>query len=57
MRMGSPLHVIRTSFSLKTAIPVLVNTDMVPLLDVLPTLIKDVRKSWKVLVCRAYLTC
>jgi hypothetical protein len=53
MRMGLPLHVISSSSSLKTVTPDLVNTDMVPSLEVLPTLINDVRKSWKVSACRA----
>ena len=53
MRMGLPLHVISTSSSLKTVTPVLVKTDMVPLLEVLPMLIKDVWKPWKVSACLA----
>ena len=36
-----------------TVTPVLVSTDTVPLLAVLPTLIEDAGKSWKVLACRA----
>ena len=54
MRMGSPSHVISTSSSLKTVTSVLVNMDMVPSLEVLPTLINDVRKTWKVSACRAH---
>ena len=53
MRMGLPLHVISTSSSLKTVTPLLVNIDMVPLSKVLPTLIRDVGKSWKVSTCCA----
>jgi hypothetical protein len=48
MRMGLPLHVMSTSSSLNTVTPFLVNTDMVPLLETLPTLINNVGKSWKV---------
>ncbi len=48
MRMCLPLHVISKSSSLKTVTPVLVNTDMVASLEVLPMLINDVGKSWKV---------
>ena len=53
MRMGLPLHVIRTSSSLKTVTPVLVNTEIVPLFEVFPTLIKDAGKSWKMSACHA----
>ncbi len=53
MRMGLPLHVMSTSSSLNTVTLVLVKTDMVPLLEVLPMLISNVRKSWKVSACLA----
>ena len=54
MRMGFPLHVMSTSSSLKTVAPVLVNTDIVPSSEVLPTpLINDIGKSWKVSACLA----
>jgi hypothetical protein len=52
-RMGLPLHVMSTSSSLNTVMPVLVKTDMVPSLEVLPTLINNVGKSWKVSACLA----
>ena len=51
MRIGSPLHVIRTSSSLKTLMPSFVNTKTVPSSAVLPMLIRDVGKSWNVSAC------
>ena len=51
MRIGSPLHVIITSSSLKMLMPSFVNTKTVPSSDVLPTLIRDVGKSWNVSAC------
>jgi hypothetical protein len=51
--MGAPLQVISTSSSLCTDTPVLVNTDIVPSSDVLPTLISDVRKLSNVSACLA----
>jgi hypothetical protein len=53
MRTGLPLHVMSTSSSLKTVMPVLVKTDMVLLLEVLPMLINNIRKFWKVSACLA----
>ncbi len=53
MRMGLPMHVMSTSSSLNTVTPVLVKIDMVPSLEVLPTLISDVGKFWKVSACSA----
>jgi hypothetical protein len=53
MRMGLPLHMMSTSSSLNTVMPVLVKTDMVLLPEVLPTLINDVGKFWKVSACLA----
>lgn len=53
MRIGSPLHVIKTSFSSKRVTPSLVNMETVPLSAVLPTLISDVGKSSKVLAVAA----
>ncbi len=53
MSMGLPLYVMSTSSSLNTVSPVLVNTDIVPSLEVVPTLINDVGKSWKVSACLA----
>ncbi len=50
MSMGSPLHVISTSASLKTLTPSFVKTETVPLSAVLPTLIRDEGKSWNVSV-------
>ncbi len=52
--MGLPLHVMSTSSSLNTVTPVLVKTDMVPLSEVLPTLISNVGKFWKVSACLAH---
>ncbi len=51
MRIGSPLHVMRTSSSLNTLMPSFVNTKTVPSSDVLPMLIRDVGKSWNVSAC------
>ncbi len=48
--MGSPLHVMSTSSSLKTDTPSFVKTETVPLSAILPTLIKDKGKSWNVSV-------
>ncbi len=45
------LHVIRTSSSLKTMMPSFVNTETVSSSAVLPTLIRDVGKSWNVSAC------
>jgi hypothetical protein len=53
MRMGSPLHVMSTSSSLNTLTPSFVNTETVPSSAVLPTLIKEVGKSWNVSACIA----
>ncbi len=53
MRMGLPLHVMSTSSSLNTVTPVLVKIDMLPSLEVLPTLINNVGKFWKVSACLA----
>ena len=49
--MGLPLHVMSTSSSLNTFMPSLVETETLPLLAVLPKLIKDVGKSWNVSAC------
>jgi hypothetical protein len=51
MRIGSPLHVLRTYSSLNTLTPSFVKTKTVPSSDVLPTLIRDVGKSWNVSPC------
>ncbi len=51
MRIGSPLHVMRTSSSLNTLMPSFMKTETVPSSDVLPTLIRDVGKSWNVSAC------
>ncbi len=51
MRIGSPLHVMRTSFSLNTLTPSFMKTETVSSSDVLPTLIRDVGKSWNVSAC------
>jgi hypothetical protein len=51
MRIGSPLHIMRTSSSLNTLTPSFVKTETVPLSDVLPTLIRDVGNSWNVSAC------
>ena len=44
MSSGVPLHLISTSVSLCTVTPFLVKIEMVPFLEVFPTLIKDVGK-------------
>ena len=44
MSSGAPLHLMSTSVSLCTVTPVFVNMEMVPLLEVFPTLISDVGK-------------
>ncbi len=54
MSMGSPLHVMSTSSSLKTDTPSFVKTETVPSSAVLPTLIKDEGKSWNVSACVAW---
>jgi hypothetical protein len=46
--IGMPLHVMSTSCSFCTVTPSLVNIEMVPSSEVLPTLISDVGKSSKV---------
>ncbi len=51
MRIGSPLHVMRTSSSLNMLTPSFVDTKTVPSSDVLPTFIRDVGKSWNVSAC------
>ena len=51
MMIGSPLHVMRTSSSLNTLTPSFLNTKTVLSSDVLPTLIRDVGKSWNVSAC------
>ena len=51
MRMGSPLHAMRMSSSLNILTPSFVKTETVPLSDVLPMLIRDIRKSWNVSAC------
>jgi hypothetical protein len=51
MRIGSPLHVMWTSSSLNVLTPSFVKTETVPSSDVLPTLIRDVGKSWNVSTC------
>ncbi len=53
MRMGSPLHVMSTTSSLNTLTPSIVKTETVSLSAVLPTLIKEVGKSWNVSACIA----
>jgi hypothetical protein len=50
MSMGSPLHVMRMSSSLNTLMVSFMKTGTVPLSDVLPMLIRDVGKSWNVLL-------
>ena len=44
MSSGAPLHLMSTTVSLCTVTPVLVKMEMVPLLEVFPTLISDVGK-------------
>jgi hypothetical protein len=51
MRIGSPLHVMRTLSSLNMLRTLFVKTETVPLSDVLPMLIRDVGKSWNVSAC------
>jgi hypothetical protein len=51
MRIGSPLHIMRMSSSLNTLMASFVKTKTVPSSDNLPTLIRDVRKSWNVSTC------
>jgi hypothetical protein len=51
MRIGSPLHVMRMSSSLNMSTPSFVNTETMLASDVLPTLIRDVGKSWNVSAC------
>ncbi len=51
MRIGSPLHVMRTSSSLNTLAPSFVMTETMPSSDILPMLIRDVGKSWNVSAC------
>ncbi len=51
MRIGSPLHVMRMSSSLNTLTPSFMKTKIMPSSDVLPTLIRDVGKSWNVSAC------
>jgi hypothetical protein len=51
MRMGLPLHDMRMSSSLNTLMLSFVKTETVPSSDVLPTLIRDVGKSWNVSAC------
>ncbi len=53
MRMGLPLHVMSTSSFLNTVMSVLVKTEMVPSSEVLPMLINNVEKFWKVSACLA----
>jgi hypothetical protein len=51
MRMGLPLHVMRTSSLLNTMTHSFVKTETVPSSNVLPMLIRDVGKSWNVPAC------
>jgi hypothetical protein len=51
MRIGSPMHVMRTSSSLNTLMPSFMKTETVPSSDVLPMLIRDVGKSWNAFAC------
>ncbi len=51
MRIGSPLHVMRTSSSLNKLTLSFVKTKTVLSSDVLPMLIRDVGKSWNVSAC------
>jgi hypothetical protein len=51
MRIGSSLHVMRTSSSLNTLMPSFMKTETVPSSDVLPMLIRYVGKSWNVSAC------
>ena len=54
MSMGSPLHVMSTSSSLKTVMPALVNTDIVPLSEVLPTLINNIGSPGRCLLAHSH---
>ncbi len=51
MKMGSPLHVMRTSSSLNILTSSFMKTETMPSSDVLPMLIRDVGKSWNVSAC------
>jgi hypothetical protein len=51
MRIGSPLHVMRTSSSLNPLMPSFMKTETMSSSDVFPTLIRDVEKSWNVAAC------
>ncbi len=51
MRIGSPLHVMRTCSSLNTLTLSFVKTKTMPSSDVLPMLIRDMEKSWNVPAC------
>ncbi len=51
MRIRSPLHVVRTSSSLNMLTPSFVKTETLLSSDVLPTLIRDVGKSWNISAC------
>ena len=53
MSIGAPLHLISTSVSLCTVMPVLVSMEMVLLSEVSPTLINDVGKLVNVSACVA----
>ena len=53
MSIGAPLHLMSKSVSLCTVTPILVKMEMVPLLEVLPTLINDVGKLANVSACAA----
>ncbi len=49
--MGLPLHVMSMSSFLNTLMSSFVKTETMPLSNVLPTLIRDVGKSWNVSAC------
>jgi hypothetical protein len=51
MRIGSPLHVMKMSSSLNMLMPSFVKTKPMLSSDVLPMLIRDVRKSCNVSTC------
>jgi hypothetical protein len=51
MRIGSPLHVTRTSSSVNMFSPSFAKTKTVLSSNVLPMLIRDVGKSWNVSAC------
>ena len=53
MSIGLPLHLMSTSVSLCTVTSVLVKIEMVPLSEVFPTLINDVRMLMNVSACVA----